>query len=125
MDLEELHQQTCLHLAFQYPDLDKEGISHLVSECFTNAQQSFQKDFMLQLSPQAWASITLIYTKHFLDVGVDFSIGDMFATVIRDSIKLNRFDMLTLQLAQTKRPGQTKQSDTQNKPSLTLVDIKR
>ena len=111
-----LREQASAYLAMRYPEL-KEGAAQLVGECLANAQASFRNEFICRLSPQAWARITLIYFKHFVDTGCDVSIGEIFATVIRDSININRMDMLTLQLAQEKLD----QAPHKKKPSLTII----
>ena len=117
MDISTLRQQTCLHLTLQYPDLYPDGIERLVDECFTNAQKTFKEDFIIQFSPKAWASITITYVTHFLETGVDVSISEIFAAVVRDSIRGNRMDLVVQQLAQQK----SFQVETSS-PKLSLVD---
>ena len=116
MDIDSLRDQTVAYLALRWPEL-QEGAPPLVDECFASARKSFRNEFICQLSPQAWARITLIYFKHFLDTGCDVSVGEMFAAVIRDSINLNRMDMLTLDLAQQKQEP----AGHQKKTSLKVV----
>lgn len=107
MDLDQLHEYTCLHLRLLAPQLD--DVSLLVDECIANALKAFKPDFICQFSPEAWAKITLIYHKHFLDTGCDVSVGEIFAAVVRDAIDTKRMDFLTLNLAQHKR-------ETRHKP---------
>lgn len=116
MDIDSLRDQTVAYLALRWPEL-QEGAPWLVDECFASARKSFRNEFICQLGPQAWARITLIYFKHFLDTGCDVSVGEMFAAVIRDSINLNRLDMLILDLAQQKQ----EQAGHQKKTSLKVV----
>ena len=116
MDLDTLRHQASTYLALRCPEL-KEGAAQLVDECLANAQLSFRNDFICRLSPQAWARITIIYFKHFIDTGCDVSIGEIFAAVIRDSINISRMDMLTLELAQQKLD----QAEQKKKPSLTII----
>lgn len=100
MELEELRRQTCACLAMRFPEIDEPA--RLVDECFANAQKSFRNDFLLRFRPEAWAQITIVYFKHFLDTGIDVEIGEIFYTVVRDALNTSRMDMLTLQLAQQK-----------------------
>lgn len=116
MDFDTLRNQACAHLALRCPEL-KEGAPQLVDECLANARTSFRDEFICRLSPAAWARITVIYFKHFVDTGCDVSIGEIFAAVIRDSINISRMDMLTLELAQQKAD----QAQHKAKPSLTVV----
>lgn len=101
MSLDQLRDQTCASLALMLPQLGGD-VSRLVDECLADARKSFRDDFIRQLSPAAWAKITLIYFKHFLDTGCDVSVAEIVADVVRDSIRTSRMDMLTLQLAQEK-----------------------
>ena len=116
MDIDTLREQTCMTLGLLCPELQG-GAPRLVDECFSSARLSLRPEFMCLLSPQAWAKITLIYFKHFVELGSDVSIGEIFAEVIRDSINISRMDMLTLDLAQKKRdaPAPAK------RPTLTVV----
>lgn len=100
MELDELRRQAGAYLAIRYPDIDEP--LRLIDECLANAQKSFRNEFILRFRPEAWAQITLIYFKHFLDTGCDVSIGEIFHEVVRDAIHTSRLDMLTLQLAQHK-----------------------
>lgn len=117
MELEQLRDQTCASLALllQQPE---EDVSRLVDECLADARKTFRNEFIAQLSPAAWARITLIYFKHFLDTGCDVSVAEIVATVVRDSINTSRMDMLTLQLAQQKIDLQ---APAKKPPSLTVV----
>ena len=115
MELEQLRDQACTHLRLQAPQL--EDASMLVDECLANARKAFRNEFICQLSPQAWAGITLIYYKHFLDTGCDVSVAEIVAAVVRDSINTSRMDMLTLQLAQQKSDEQAQKKS----PPLTIV----
>lgn len=117
MDISTLRQQTCLHLTLQYPDLYPDGIERLVDECFANAQKTFQDDFIIQFSPKAWASVTITYVTHFLESGVDVSISEIFAAVVRDSIRGNRMDLVVQQLVQHKNFQVEEKT-----PKLSLVD---
>jgi hypothetical protein len=99
MDFEMLREQTCASLALLAPQLQG-GAAQLVDECFASAQASFKTEFLLQLSPQAWARIALLYASSFVETEADVSVGAIFANVIRDSIHLSRLEMLTLELAQ-------------------------
>lgn len=101
MNLDQLRDQTCASLALLLPQVEGD-VSRLVDECLSDARKCFRDDFICQLSPRAWAKITLIYCKHFLDTGCEVSIGEIVAAVLRDSIRTSRIDMLTLQLAQEK-----------------------
>jgi hypothetical protein len=116
MELDQLRDRTCACLAILVPQL--EGASRLVDECLVNAKKAFKNEFICQLSPDAWARITLIYFKHFLDTGCDVSVAEIVATVVRDSINTSRMDMLTLQLAQQKMDQQTQ---AKKSPSLTVI----
>lgn len=101
MNLDHLREQTCANLAMLVPQLGQD-VGRLVDECLGNAQRSFRNEFIVQISPAAWARITLIYFKHFIDTGCDVTVAEIVAAVIRDSIHTSRMDMVTLQLAQAK-----------------------
>ncbi|QID19323.1 hypothetical protein G3580_17900 [Nitrogeniibacter mangrovi] len=116
MDLDTLRAQATAHLILHTPALER-GAAQLVDECLASARKAFHTDFIRQLGPQAWAEITLIYFKHFVDTGVDVPVGDMFAAVIRDSIHIRRMDMLTLALAQHKQAAAAQA----HKPTLSVV----
>ena len=116
MDLDALRDKTIRHLALTYPQL-AEGAERLVDECFASALRSVKPDFMGLLSPQAWTAMTILYVKNFLESGIDLSMGQIFAAVIRDSIALNRMDLLTQELAQ-KHHDETPQP---HKPELRVV----
>lgn len=116
MDLDTLRDQAAAYLALRCPELT-DGAEQLVDECLANAKASFRTEFICLLSPQAWARITIIYTKHFVDTGCDVSIGEIFAAVIRDSINISRMDILTQDLAQRKQD----QAEHRKKPSLTVI----
>ena len=75
-----------------------EDPSPLVDECLTSARRSFRDEFILSMSPEAWARISLIYCKNFLDTGSDISVGEIVAKVLRDPVHIGRMDMLTQQL---------------------------
>lgn len=117
MEFDQLRDQTCASLMLLVPQLE-EDVSRLVDECLDDARKTFRNEFICQLSPAAWARITLIYFKHFIDTGCDVSVAEIVAAVVRDSIGTSRMDMLTLQLAQQKMDfrAQSKKS-----PSLTVV----
>jgi len=117
MELEQLRDQTCASLALLVPQLE-EDVSRLVDECLADARKTFRTEFICQLSPAAWAKITLVYFKHFLDTGCDVSVAEIVATVVRDSIHTSRMDMLTLQLAQQKMDAR---ASSKKSPSLTVV----
>lgn len=117
MTLEQLHDHICAHLAVQAPQLEDAAL--LVEECLANARKAFRDEFITQLSPQAWAKITLIYYKHFLDTGCDLSIAEIVAAVVRDSINTRRMDMLTLQLSQEKHDESGREAKN---PSLSIVN---
>jgi hypothetical protein len=115
MELDKLRDQatTCIHI--WAPALG--DASMLVDECLASALKSLSKEFVRSLSPQAWAKITLIYHKHFLDTGSDVSVGEMVAAAVRDSIDTQRIDFLTQKLALSKSHAQHKQGAA----SLTLI----
>ncbi|MCP5426339.1 MAG: hypothetical protein H6970_14935 [Gammaproteobacteria bacterium] len=100
MNFDELRERACASLARLMPQV--EGSSRLVDECLSNARLAFRDEFILQLSPEAWARIALIYTTTFLDSQADVSVGDIAAAVLRDSIHIGRMEMLAQQLAQRK-----------------------
>jgi hypothetical protein len=116
MNQEQLREQICAHLGIMAPQVEDACL--LVDECLANARKAFRDEFIFQLSPQAWAKITLIYYKHFLDTGCDVSIAEIVAAVVRDSITTSRMDMLTLQLAQQKLDNQARAN---SQPSLSIV----
>lgn len=119
MPLEDLRRQTCACLAMRYPEIDDP--SRLVDECFASAQKSFRHEFMLRFRPEAWAQITIVYFKHFLDTGIDVDIGEIFHTVLRDAVQTSRMDMLTLQLAQQKEAERLVSPPVQRAPNLSIV----
>jgi hypothetical protein len=98
MDLDELRQRACIRLALLLPQVSDP--SRLMDECLASARHSFRDEFIAKLSPEAWAHIALLHATTFLDCGVDLSVGDLVATVLRDSIHLHRIDMLSQDLAQ-------------------------
>jgi hypothetical protein len=116
MDLGQLRERTCTSLLLLAPQL--EDPSPLVDGCLENARRAFRDEFLGLLSPDAWAKVTLVYYKHFLDTGCDISIAEIVAAVVRDSINTKRMDLLTLSLAQHKRERREK---AHGPPSLTLV----
>ena len=116
MEFEELRDRTSECLAILMPQV--EDGSRLVDECLANARTAFKNEFICMLSPEAWAKITLVYFKHFLDTGCDVTLAEIVTAVVRDSINTNRMDMLTLQLAQQKCE---QQAQAKKPPSLTIV----
>src|SRR5574343_959310 len=101
MNLDHLRDQACANLALLVPQL-AEDAGRLVDECLASAQRSFRNEFIAQISPAAWARITLIYFKNFVDTGCDVTVAEIVAAVVRDSIHTSRLGMTTLQLAQDK-----------------------
>ena len=120
MDIETLRERAAAHLALHYPAL-QDGATRLVDECLTSARRSLRDEFICRLSPEAWASIALTYIKHFVDTGADVSVGEMFAAAIRDSINLNRLDVLTQDLAQRKTAPPGEAARPAARPTLTIV----
>jgi len=108
MDMDQLRDQACTHLALLLPNVDRD-VSQMVDECLTDARKAFRNEFICRLSPAAWARITLIYFKHFIDSGCDVSVAEIVAAVVRDSIHTSRMDMVTLQLVQNKLDEQNAQ----------------
>lgn len=121
MNLDELREQTYCCLNLIAPELGDSSV--LVDECLANARKTFSVEFIRQFRPAAWARITLIYHKHFLDSGTDNSIEEIFAEVIRDSLCTKRMDFLTMQLAQIKRHENQHSCacEKDQKPKLTVV----
>lgn len=111
MDFEELRQRTCASLFLLLPQAGDS--SQLVDECLRSARLSFRDEFILRLSPEAWARISLTYATTFLDSGVEVSVGEIGAAVLRDAINLHRLDMLAQQLAQSK---EVEQAGTSSSP---------
>ena len=107
MELDKLHDQITICIRIWAPELG--DASMLVDECLASALKSFSRDFVGSLSPQAWAKITIIYHKHYLDTESDVSVGEMVAAVVRDSVDTRRIDFLTQDLALRKRHEQRKQ----------------
>ncbi|MDX1456175.1 MAG: hypothetical protein R3276_01225 [Marinobacter sp.] len=101
MSLELLRDQACASLMMLAPEL--EGSTVLVDECLASARLTFRDEVITRFSPEAWARITLIYHKHFLDTGCDVSVADIVVEVVRDAINTSRMDMVTLKLAQDRR----------------------
>ena len=106
MDLDQLRDQACTHLALLLPNVERD-VSQMVDECLIDARKAFRDEFIYRLSPAAWARITLIYFKHFIDSGCDVSVAEIVAAVVRDSIHTSRMDMVTLQLVQNKLDDQS------------------
>ncbi len=104
MELDKLRDQTTAVIRIWAPELG--DASMLVDECLASALKSFSREFIGSLGPQAWAKITVIYHKHFLDIESDVPVGDMVAEVVRDSIDTRRIDFLTQNLAVKKRYAQ-------------------
>ncbi|MFK8068323.1 MAG: hypothetical protein AB8D52_08760 [Gammaproteobacteria bacterium] len=121
MNYDELKKQTVAYMAICYPSM--ENLSPLVDECFDSALESFSREFICRFRPEAWAKATIVYHMHFLDTGIDISIGEIFSVVIRDSIQNNRMDFLTQNLAQQKAFDQKYTSEPSNSktPSLSVV----
>lgn len=117
MEFDQLREHTCASLMLLVPNLEDDA-SRLVDECLADARKTFRSEFICQLSPGAWAKITLIYFKHFLDTGCDVSVAEIVAAVVRDSINTSRMDMLTLQLAQQKIDSQ---AQAKKSPNLVVV----
>jgi hypothetical protein len=99
VDLDQLRDQACASLYLLAPQLGSDG-AQLVDQCLSDARRSFRDEFICRLSPAAWARITLIYFKHFVDTGCDVTMAEIVVAVVRDAIQTKRMDMLTLQLAQ-------------------------
>ena len=114
MELDKLRDQITACIRIWAPELG--DASMLVDECLASALKSFSREFVLSLSPQAWARLTLIYHKHFLDTESDVSVGEMVAAAVRDSIDTSRIDFLTQNLAVRKR-------DAQRKPDGTILSL--
>lgn len=105
MTFDELRERACAYLSLRLrPGLDP---TQLVDECLASARQSLKDEFILRLSPEAWAQISLTYVTVFLDSERDVSVGEMFAAAIADSVRLNRLNMLAEQLA-IRDPGPSK-----------------
>lgn len=117
MNFEELRQRTCSSLFLLLPEAGDS--SKLVDECLSSARIAFRDEFILQLSPEAWARIALTYATTFLDSGIEVSVGDIAAAVLRDAIHINRLDMLAQQLAQSKEGEQAVSSTSP--PKLTVI----
>lgn len=120
MDMDQLRDQACAQLRLLLPQAGDS--SRLVDECLTSARKAFRDDFILQLSPAAWARISLIYIKNFLDTGCDVPVGNLVAQVLRDALHTGRMDMLSQQVATetqsfTAAPSNLKKPG----PSLSLV----
>lgn len=117
MDFDELRDQTCASLRLLLPQLADS--SRLVDECLASARRSFRDEFILRLSPAAWARISQVYATTFLDTGADVSVGEICVAVLRDTISLNRLELLAQQLGQAKAQAPTKPAGGPS--SLTLV----
>jgi len=117
MNFEELQQRTCASLFLLLPQAGDS--SQLVDECLSSARLSFRDEFILQLSPEAWARISLIYATTFLDSGIEVSVGEIVAGVLRDAIHIHRLDMLAQQLALSKEGEQT--GTSASPPKLTVI----
>lgn len=115
MNIEELRENVCAHLKLLAPQI--EDTAFLVDACFADAKKYFRDDFIYLISPEAWAKVTLVYHKHFLDSGNDISIAEIIVAVIRDSINTKRMDMVTLQLSQYKNSLK----ESKAKPILKIV----
>lgn len=117
MDFDELREQACVSLRMLLPQADDP--SRLVDECLSSARRSFRDEFILSLSPAAWARIALVHVTTFLDTGADVSVGDICASVLRDSINLRRMELLAQGLAQTRADERSKPKG--KAPAMTLV----
>jgi hypothetical protein len=100
MHFDELRERACASLSLLLPQVGDP--SRLVDECLASARRAFKDEFILSLSPEAWARISLIHVTTFLDTEVDVSVGDIAACVLRDSINIGRMEMLAQQLAQSR-----------------------
>jgi hypothetical protein len=116
MELEQIRDRVIACIRLWAPQLGDASV--LVDECLASARKSFSNAFILTLSPQVWAKVTIIYHKHFLDTQSDVPVGDMVAEVVRDSIRTNRIDFLTQNLA-------VKRQHEQGKPAVPLTLIKK
>ena len=117
MKFDQLRDQTCLCMQLLTPELGDS--SRLVDECLASARLSFRDDFICRFRPEAWAKITLVYHKHFLDSGCDVSVAEIFVEVLRDSINSHRMDHLTKNLVLKKQYEQSLQDD--KRPTLSVV----
>lgn len=117
MDFDQLRDQACANLRLLLPQAGDS--SRLVDECLSSARHSFKDEFILQLGPAAWARISLIYATTFLDNGADVSVGEICALVLRDSININRMNMLAQQLGQSRAEAIRKPKEAA--PTLTLI----
>ena len=116
MLIEDLSDNICTQLHILAPQIEAPAL--LVNECLLDARKHLRDEFITMLSPYAWAKITLIYHKHFLDSGIDISVAEIVIAVIRDSLTTNRMDMVTLALSQQKKePIQ----ESYSVPSLKIV----
>ncbi|MGB0203775.1 MAG: hypothetical protein ACPF9K_01860 [Neptuniibacter sp.] len=124
MEIDQLRDQTCCCMELLAPELG--DCSQLVDECLADARKSFRDSFICQFRPEAWAKITFVYHKHFLDTGCDVSVAEIIAEVVRDSIKSNRMDFLTMSLAQHKQFQKTHPDGhgKEAKPCLSVVKSK-
>lgn len=116
MDFDELRNQTCANLRLHLPQVGDS--SRLVDECLACARRSFRDEFILQLSPAVWARISQVYATTFLDTEADVSVGEICAAVLRDSVALNRIDLLAQQVGQAKAQEPSRPAGA---PCLTLV----
>jgi hypothetical protein len=121
MDLDKLRSQTMAAMRLWAPQLGDTSL--LVDECLADAEKTLGRGLILSLSPQAWAKITLIYHKHFLDTQSDVSVVEMVAEVIRDSIETKRIDFLTQNLAVKLR--YEKQRSKRQNVELSLIEPKK
>lgn len=117
MNFEELRQRTCASLFLLLPEAGDS--SKLVDECLSSARLALRDEFILRLSPEAWARISLTYATTFLDSGTEVSVGEIVAAVLRDAININRLDMLAQQLAQSKEGEQM--GTSASPPKLTVI----
>lgn len=119
MDLDQLREQACVQLRLLLPQAGDS--SRLVDECLTSARKAFRDEFILQLSPAAWARISLIYIKNFLDTGCDVPVGALVAQVLRDALHTGRMDMLSQQAATEAQAFTPPPAAKKSGPSLSVV----
>lgn len=119
MTIDELRERACACLRLRMPpDNDP---AQLVDECLSSARRSLRDEFILLLSPEAWARISLTYVTTFLESETDVSVGEIFAMVLRDSVQINRMDMLAQQLATARKDEARQASARAQGPRLSVV----
>ena len=122
MELDELRDRACMSLRLLLPQVDDP--SRLVDECLTSARKAFRDEFILSLSPEAWARIALVHITTFLDSGTDVPVGDIVAAVLRDSIHLGRIDLLAQQVGQKRADAKANGEKGPRPPAVTLTIVK-